>query len=68
VIAVDTNVIIAAHRGEHPMHAKAGARLRSIVEQDGPWGLPVFCIGEFIRVVTRARIFKPPSSLEKTNG
>jgi toxin-antitoxin system PIN domain toxin len=65
LIAIDTNVIIAAHRGEHPMHAKAGERLRSIVEQDAPWGLPVFCIGEFIRVVTHARVFTPPSSLDE---
>jgi toxin-antitoxin system PIN domain toxin len=64
VIAVDTNVIIAAHRGEHPLHAKASARLRAIVEQDAPWGLPVFCIGEFVRVVTHARVFSPPSSLD----
>jgi toxin-antitoxin system PIN domain toxin len=64
VIAVDTNVIIAAHRGEHSLHAKASARLREIVEQDAPWGLPVFCIGEFIRVVTHARVFAPPSSID----
>ena len=65
MIAVDTNVLIAAHRGEHPLHAKANARLRSIAEADAPWGLPVFCIGEFFRVATHARVFTPPSSLEE---
>jgi len=65
VIAFDTNVIIAAHRAEHPLHTKAGARLRAIVEADAPWGLPVFCIGEFVRVTTHARVFTPPSSLEE---
>lgn len=66
MIAVDTNVIIAAHRGEHPLHARASARLRAVVEANIPWALPVFCIGEFIRVVTHARVFKPPSSLEES--
>ena len=27
------------------------------------WGLPVFCVGEFIRVVTHRRILNPPSTL-----
>jgi toxin-antitoxin system PIN domain toxin len=63
VIAVDTNIVIAAHRGEHPLHREADARLRAIAEDDAPWGLPVFCLGEFVRVTTHARIFTPPSSL-----
>lgn len=29
-----------------------------------PWGLPVFCIGEFVRVVTHARVMDPPSTLD----
>ena len=65
MIAIDTNVIIAAHRREHSLHEKANARLRTILEQDAPWGLPVFCIGEFVRVVTHARVFNPPSSLDE---
>jgi len=64
MIAVDTNVLVAAHRSEHPQHEKAMARLREIAEGDAPWGLPVFCIGEFLRVVTHPKVFTPPSSLE----
>jgi hypothetical protein len=30
-----------------------------------PWGLPVFCLGEFVRVVTHPRVLDPPSSLEE---
>jgi hypothetical protein len=29
-----------------------------------PWALPVFTLGEFIRVVTHPRIFDPPTPLE----
>ena len=32
-------------------------------EGDKPFALPVFCIGEFIRVVTHHRLFDPPTSL-----
>ncbi len=64
MIAVDTNVLIAAHRAEHPHHQLATARLTEVAEGQSPWGVPVFCIGEFLRVVTHARVFGPPTSLE----
>jgi len=64
VIAVDTNVLVYAHRAEMPLHAAATARLRVLVEGSMPWALPVFCIGEFVRVVTHPRVFHPPSDLE----
>lgn len=61
---VDTNVLIAAHRSEHAKHREALARLVEIAESGTPWGLPVFCIGEFLRVVTHPKVFTPPSSVE----
>lgn len=32
------------------------------------WGVPVFALGEFVRVVTHPRIFKPPSTLDQAIG
>lgn len=64
MIAIDSNVMIAAHRKEHSAHNACYIRLRELAEGDGPWGLPVFCIGEFLRVVTHPKVFAPPSSLE----
>jgi toxin-antitoxin system PIN domain toxin len=63
MIAIDSNVLIAAHRTEHPRHDAALARLTSIAEGHAPWGLPVFVVGEFLRVITHARIFDPPTAL-----
>jgi len=63
MIAVDTNVLVHAHREEMPLHAIALTRLRSLAEGSTPWALPVFCIGEFVRVVTHARILTPPTDL-----
>lgn len=64
MIAIDTNVLVYAHRVEMPLHELALERLRDLVEGTAPWALPAFCIGEFVRVVTHARIFHPPTGLE----
>lgn len=64
MIAVDTNLLVYAHREEIPLHDLALARLRDLVEGGTPWALPAFCIGEFVRVVTHTRIFHPSTGLE----
>lgn len=63
MIGVDTNVLIYAHRRESPRHEVALRRITEIAESDAPWGLPVFCLAEFVRVVTHLRVFSPPSAL-----
>ena len=65
MIAVDTNVLVYAHRAETVLHDIAARRLTELAEGKGLWGLPVFCVGEFIRVVTHRRVFNPPSKLEE---
>jgi uncharacterized protein len=64
LIAVDTNVLVYAHRRETSEHRHAFAWLKFLSEGISPWGIPVFCLGEFIRVVTHARVFEPASKLE----
>lgn len=68
MIAVDTNVLIYAHRAETSLHAVASQKLVALAEGATRWGLPVFCIGEFIRVVTHRRVFNPPSTLSQATG
>jgi toxin-antitoxin system PIN domain toxin len=63
VIAVDTNVLLYAHRQETPVHDRAMAHLRALAEGRDPWGLPVFCLAELVRVATHLRVFTPPSTL-----
>jgi toxin-antitoxin system PIN domain toxin len=65
VIGVDTNVLIYAHRRESAMHESALRELTALAEGDTPWGVPVFCFAEFVRVVTHLRVFNPPSSLNE---
>lgn len=60
MIAVDTNILIYAHRAELAKHEAAARRLVALAEGAAAWALPVFCIGEFLRVVTHPRLFDPP--------
>ena len=65
MIAVDTNVLIYAHRAELELHEAAVERLVVLAEGDEPWALPVFCVTEFLRVVTHRRVFNPPSTVSE---
>ena len=65
MIAVDTNILVYAHRAECPLHKRAKRRLTSLVETEHFFGLPAPCLAEFIRVVTHPVIFSPPSTLEQ---
>lgn len=60
MIAVDTNILVYAHREELPQHRRARAEIIRLAEGHAPWGIPIFCIGEFVRVATHPRLFDPP--------
>jgi len=60
LIAVDTNVLIHAHRKESPKHRAALGRLEALAGSGEAWGIPVFCLGEFLRLITHRRLFDPP--------
>lgn len=68
MIAVDTNILIAADRVESPWHAAARARLEELTGGVEPWGLPLFVCGEYLRVVTHPRVFNPPTPLDEALG
>lgn len=65
MIAVDTNVLVYAHRAGVQQHGEALVWLRHLAEGNVPWAVPVFCLGEFVRVVTHPRVMDPPSTLEQ---
>jgi hypothetical protein len=64
LIAVNTNILVRAHRKDSPQHGDALQKLTFLAEGKTPWGLPVFCMGEFLRVVTHPKIFNPPTQME----
>lgn len=63
MIAIDTNVLVYAHRAETALHDVALNHLTDLCENNQPWALPVPCITEFFRVVTHPKVFNPPSKL-----
>ena len=65
MIAVDTNILVYAHRGDSPWHAKALDAVRELAEGSAAWGLLWPCVHEFLAVVTHPRIYQPPTTLER---
>jgi uncharacterized protein len=62
VIAVDTNVLVYAHRREAREHQRAQEVLRGLAEGREPWGIPWPCVYEFFSVVSNPRIWKQGAS------
>jgi toxin-antitoxin system PIN domain toxin len=65
MIAVDTNILVYAHRAESAFHAQAFACVKSLAEGGQRWGIPVSCLHEFLAVVTNPRVFQPASSVDQ---
>lgn len=63
MIAVDTNLLVYAHREDSSWHDAAAARIRELAEDRAPWAIPWPCLHEFIGVVTHPRIYVPPTPL-----
>jgi len=63
VIAVDTNLLVYAHREDSPWHDAAAARITELAEDRTPWAIPWPCLHEFVGVVTHPRIYVPPTPL-----
>ncbi len=63
MIAVDTNILVYAHREESPFHLNALSRIRELAEAQGIWAIPWPCLHEFIGVVTHPRAYVPPTPL-----
>ncbi len=61
MIALDTNILIYADREDSALHAAALRAVRLLAEGDEAWAIPVFCVGEFLRVVSHDRLFDPPT-------
>ena len=65
MIAIDTNILVYAHRAEMPFHGAAFACFKSLAEGRPAWGIPVTCLHEFLVVVTNAKVFAPASRLDQ---
>ncbi len=61
MIALDTNVLVYAHRGEMPEHQRAVDVVTQLLTGNEPVAFCWPVLHEFIAIVTNPRIFKPPT-------
>lgn len=63
MIAVDTNVLVYAHREDSTFHAAARACVEALAQGRAAWAIPWPCVHEFYAIVTHPRIYSPPTPL-----
>jgi toxin-antitoxin system PIN domain toxin len=65
VIALDTNLLVYAHRPEAPLHEKAFQCVQGLAASRQRWSVPIHCLVEFAAVVSNPRIWRQPSSIDQ---
>jgi hypothetical protein len=68
MIAVDTNVLVYAHREDCEFHLAAKEAIDSVRHQPAAWAIPWPCLHEFVGVATHPGIYKPASTLAEALG
>ena len=63
MIAVDTNLLVYAHRRESTFHDRARQAVAALAASDSAWAIPWPCLHEFYGVATNFRASKPPSTV-----
>lgn len=63
MIAVDTNLLVYAHRADSVWHAAAAGRVRELAEGRAPWAIPWSSLHEFLAIATHPRIYDPPTPI-----
>lgn len=65
MIAVDTNLLVYAHRRDSPWFDPARQALSHLVEGTAPWAIPWSCVHEFLAISTHPKIYRPPTELSR---
>jgi len=65
VIAVETNILVYAHRKDSDFHPAALKSLSELADSGSRWGIPWPCVHEFISVTTHPKVYDPPSTLKE---
>lgn len=58
MIAVDTNVLVYAHRADSPFHGRARSVIEALAAGPRHWAIPWPCAHEFFAILTHPRIYK----------
>lgn len=58
---LDVNVVLAAHRSDHPQHRPVRAWFDGTIAGDEPFAVPDLVWASFLRLATNRRIFEVPT-------
>jgi toxin-antitoxin system PIN domain toxin len=61
VYLLDVNVVLAAHRRDHPHHATVRPWFDRLLDGDEPFTVPTLVWASFLRLATNRRIFGVPT-------
>jgi toxin-antitoxin system PIN domain toxin len=61
VIAIDTNILVYAHREDAEWHEEAERAVRTLAEGAAGRAIPWPCVHEFLAITTHPRIFRTPT-------
>jgi len=64
MIALDTNLLVYAHRAENPFHSAAAKLVRELAESKAAWAIPWPCLHEFYSVITNPRAHPVPTPMD----
>lgn len=65
MIAVDTNVLVYAHREDSPFYDRASACIETLANGRAAWAIPWPCVHEFFAIATHPRIYNPPTPIAR---
>jgi toxin-antitoxin system PIN domain toxin len=63
VIAVDTNILVHAHRRDSEFYRSADNAVRGLADEGQAWAIAWPCLAEFFTVATHPRIYDPSSTI-----
>ncbi len=61
MIALDTNILVHAHRPEMSHHSEAVHAISELARSGKAWAIPFHCLVEFVAVVSNRKIWLEPS-------
>lgn len=64
MIALDTNLLVYAHRPDAQFHQQAHRLVTELADGTEHWAIPWPCAHEFVAIVTHPRIYKKPTPFE----
>lgn len=64
MVAVDSNLLVYAHRQDSPWHAEALRLILELTNGTQRWAVPWPCVHEFLSVVTHPRVYRPPTPVQ----